>query len=178
MDGIWISVHTIPLHSVCRVCMYSVRYDMDQILRSLWPKEIPSTNVLRPAFSSCFLVMLGLTTEEVFWTLGVTNVCVSAWLAGAFPYCYWVYHVFKFGLLLMLRCHKSLAVDHKLNIIEYCYLVNYLFFFVLHIEFEHTRLMGLMVLRHLLLPLPHPLHCMRRPFGTLRVGLSQLSCLP
>ena len=72
--------------------------------------------------------MLGLTTEEVFWTLGVTNVCVSAWLAGAFPYCYWVYHVFKFGLLLMLRCYKSLAVDHKLNIIEYCYLVNYLFF--------------------------------------------------
>ena len=60
--------------------------------------------------------------------MGVTNVCVSAWLAGAFPYCYWVYHVFKFGLLLMLRCYKSLAVDHKLNIIEYCYLVNYLFF--------------------------------------------------
>ena len=55
-----------------------------------------------------YLVMLGLTPEEIFWTVGVTNVFLSAWLAGAFPYCYWIFHIFKFGSLLLLRCYKSL----------------------------------------------------------------------
>ena len=70
----------------------------------------------------------GYTSEEIWWTLGVLNVFLSAWLAGAIPHVYWIWHLLKMSFLIVWRGREYIKKKMGLILFDYCFLVNYLFY--------------------------------------------------
>ena len=72
--------------------------------------------------------MMGYSESEILWSLGVLNVFFSSWLAGAFPWTYWIVHFWKMLYLLVVRVRRF-SLDKKIFFLcDFCYMVNYALF--------------------------------------------------
>ena len=63
--------------------------------------------------------------DEFAYVIGVANLTFSAWLCGAFPAGYWMYHCIKLSALLIYRIYHWIKINLSLFLVEYCYIVNY-----------------------------------------------------
>lgn len=64
--------------------------------------------------------------DENAFTLGVVNLCFSAWLVGAYPQCFWCYHAVKIPVLLSYKLYLNTMVKKQLFLLDFCYVINYL----------------------------------------------------
>jgi len=65
-------------------------------------------------------------SDEVAFSVGVFAVIVSAWLAGAYPYCFWILHAVGLTFLLRYKLYINAQENKQWYLIDYCYIVNYL----------------------------------------------------
>ena len=63
--------------------------------------------------------------DEFAYVIGVANLTFSAWLCGAFPAGYWMYHCVKLTALLLYRIYHWINIKMSFFLVEYCYIVNY-----------------------------------------------------
>lgn len=64
-------------------------------------------------------------SDEINFFLGVCNVMFSAWLVGAFPFGYWIYHSFKIIILMLIRLRDFSSRRLQFWLLDYCYVINY-----------------------------------------------------
>ena len=64
--------------------------------------------------------------DELNFFFGVCNVMFSSWLAGAFPFGYWIYHSIKIFILMIIRLVDFSSRKQQFWLLDYCYVVNYL----------------------------------------------------
>jgi hypothetical protein len=79
--------------------------------------------------------------DELAFTLGVLNLCLSAWLVGFAPQCFWCYYCIKMPLLLSYKLYLNVKVKKQLFLLDWCYVVNYLavIYFIACIVKTHTE---------------------------------------
>jgi hypothetical protein len=63
--------------------------------------------------------------DEIAFTLGVVNLCFSSWLVGAYPQCFWLYHMIKIPVLLSYKLYLNSFIKKQFFLLDYCYVVNY-----------------------------------------------------
>ena len=64
-------------------------------------------------------------SDELAYVLGVVNIAFSAWLAGAYPQCFWIFHAVKLCALLSYKLYLNFQVGRQYFLLDYCYTVNY-----------------------------------------------------
>ena len=63
--------------------------------------------------------------DELAFTLGIINLVFSAWLVGAYPQCFWIYHAIKIPILLGYKLYLNSMVKKQLFLLDFCYVINY-----------------------------------------------------
>ena len=63
--------------------------------------------------------------DELVFSLGAFAIIGSAWLAGAYPYCYWCFHAVFVPILLSYRLYITQQQNNQWFLIDFCYSVNY-----------------------------------------------------
>lgn len=66
-----------------------------------------------------------MRSDEWAYILGLLNLTFSAWLAGAFPQCFWIFHAIKLVILLSYKLYLNFKVGRQYFLLDYCYTVNY-----------------------------------------------------
>ncbi len=64
--------------------------------------------------------------SEWAFTIGVINVAGSSWLIGAFPECYWIWHMSKMFFLMGWRLYHFQQLKMQYFLLDFCYVINYL----------------------------------------------------
>lgn len=71
------------------------------------------------------LVKKKVLIDEVSYFFGVANVMFSSWLIGAFPWAYWVHHLFKLIVYMSYRVYNFSERKLQFWLFDYCYVINY-----------------------------------------------------